>query len=286
MLLERFLARKSFGHVAILHGANVKTTTVLAEDTIDLVTRRQQRKRSGERWEWLTGWGFYTNPNLLYVESWNMKCPHCAVTVHLNWWTEGLHLSSQGVASHVTKTARCPNCTKDIVQIGDRDLHNNFSNFQIVIPLDVSREPVPSEVPPDIAEDYSQACRTLRISSKASAALSRRCLQNMLHGRGYHSRDLAKQIQAILDEPDTSKAIPENLRITIDGIRNFGNFSAHPLTDLTTLQIVDVEPEEAEWCLEIIEDCFDHFYVKPVAAKARKAALDAKLLAAGKPASK
>jgi len=82
------------------------------------------------------------------------------------------------------------------------------------------------------------------------------------------------------------KAIPENLRIAIDGIRNFGNFSAHPLTDLTTLQIVDVEPEEAEWCLEIIEDCFDHFYVKPAAAKARKAALDAKLLAAGIRASK
>ncbi len=232
------------------------------------------------------GWGFYTNPNPLYVERLNMKCPHCAVTVHITWSTNYLQITPQISANYVAMAARCPSCKKDIIQIGDRDIHNNFSNWQIVIPPDLFREPVPSEVPLDIAEDYSQACRTLRLSSKASAALSRRCLQNMLNGRGYRGKDLAKQIQSILDEPDTSKAIPESLRITIDGIRNFGNFSAHPLTDLTTLQIVDVEPEEAEWCLEIIEDCFDHFYVKPAAAKARKAALDAKLLAVGKPASK
>jgi hypothetical protein len=69
-------------------------------------------------------------------------------------------------------------------------------------------------------------------------------------------------------------------------IRNLGNFSAHPVTDQTTLQIIDVEPGEAEWCLEILEDMFDHYYVKPAQARIRKAALDAKLTAAGKPLSK
>jgi Domain of unknown function (DUF4145) len=74
--------------------------------------------------------------------------------------------------------------------------------------------------------------------------------------------------------------------MTVDAIRNFGNFSAHPVTDLTTLQIIDVEAEEAEWCLETIEEMFQHFYVRPAQAKARKAALDLKLAAAGKPPSK
>jgi hypothetical protein len=74
--------------------------------------------------------------------------------------------------------------------------------------------------------------------------------------------------------------------MTVDGIRNFGNFSAHPISDVTSLQIIDVEPEEAEWCLEILEGLFDHFYVGPAAAAKKKAALDAKLAAAGKPASK
>lgn len=132
-----------------------------------------------------------------------MKCPHCAVTVHLDWWNTNLPISPQIVGNHVAMTARCPNCKKDIVQIGDRDINNHRSNWKIVVPPDVSRGPVPSEVPLDIAEDYSQACRTLSISSKASAALSRRCLQNMLNGRGYNSANLAKQIQAVLDEPDS-----------------------------------------------------------------------------------
>jgi hypothetical protein len=72
----------------------------------------------------------------------------------------------------------------------------------------------------------------------------------------------------------------------VDAIRTFGNFSAHPITDQTTLQIVAVEPNEAEWCLEILEDMFDHYYVRPAHAAARKADLDAKLAAAGKPPSK
>ena len=69
-------------------------------------------------------------------------------------------------------------------------------------------------------------------------------------------------------------------------IRNFGNFSAHQITDQTTLQVLAVDPGEAEWCLDILEEMFDHYYVKPAEAKARKAALDEKLAAAGKPRSK
>ena len=90
----------------------------------------------------------------------------------------------------------------------------------------------------------------------------------------------------MLNEPDPKKAIPQRLRQTIDAIRNFGNFSAHPITDKTALQIIDVEPHEAEWCLEILEECFEHFYVGPAVVRSRKAALDAKLAAAGKQPSK
>ena len=137
-----------------------------------------------------------------------------------------------------------------------------------------------------MASDYVEACRVLPISAKASAALSRRCLQSILRAHGYKANDLAKEIDLLLNEQDPKKAIPETLRVTVDGIRNFGNFSAHPITNITTLQIIDVEPEEAEWCLEILEEAFQHFYVRPAQAKARKAALDVKLMTAGKPAAK
>jgi hypothetical protein len=126
----------------------------------------------------------------------------------------------------------------------------------------------------------------LPISAKASAALSRRCLQNMLHAHGYRARDLANEIDLLLGETAPKKALSHRLREAVDSIRNFGNFSAHPIDDKTTLQVIDVEPHEAEWCLEIIENLFDHFYVGPAVTKAKKAALDAKLVAAGKPPSK
>ena len=86
-------------------------------------------------------------------------------------------------------------------------------------------------------------------SNKASAALSRRCLQAILRNQGYTQKDLAQQIDALLGEQDPAKAIPTALRETVDVIRNFGNFSAHPVTDQTTIQIIDVELGEAQWCL-------------------------------------
>ena len=108
----------------------------------------------------------------------------------------------------------------------------------------------------------------------------------MLHADGYKAKDLAKEIDLLLNETDPKKALPHKLRETVDAIRNFGNFSAHPIDDKTTLQVIDVEPHEAEWCLETIEEMFEHFYVGPAAAKAKKAALNMKLAAGGKPPAK
>jgi len=156
----------------------------------------------------------------------------------------------------------------------------------MVYPAGVCRGPVPPEVPREIAVDYIEASNVLPLSAKASAALARRCLQNVLRSNGYKAKDLAKEIDLILNETDPARAIPESLRMTVDGIRNFGNFSAHPINDLTSLQVIDVEPHEAEWSLDILDEMFEHFYVRPAQARARKAALDAKLAAAGKPASK
>jgi hypothetical protein len=127
-----------------------------------------------------------------------------------------------------------------------------------------------------------EACVVLPFSTKASAALARRCLQAMLNEQGFREKDLEKQIQQLLD----AKVLPTHIHKTVDAIRKFGNFSAHPINDRTSLQVIDVEPHEAEWCLEILEALFDHFYVAPAAAAEKKAALDAKLKAAGKPPTK
>jgi len=228
-----------------------------------------------------------------------MDCPHCGKAFHDSWTQIDSQNNSLVDPPFLWRTRGtiCPACKHSIfdLQKSTLILHppgqgggaewRPVENFR-VYPVDTFRKPTPKDVPPDIKEDYEEACKVLPISNKASAALSRRCLQTILQGQGYAQRDLAVQIDALLNEQDPAKAIPSALRQTVDVIRNFGNFAAHRITDQTTLQVLAVEPGEAEWCLDILDEMFDHYYVKPAEAKARKAALDAKLMAAGKPRSK
>ena len=218
-----------------------------------------------------------------------MDCPHCGIAFH-DAWNEVLLFRGNN-AEWKASTTTCPACTNNVINLvhaklvpahGLRHINEAFRAY----PAQTFRKPTPAEVPLEIKEDYEEACRTLGISEKASAALSRRCLQSILRGQGYAQENLSQQVDALLKEPDPAKAIPTSLRATVDAIRNFGNFSAHAITDKTTLQIIPVDEGEAEWCLEILEEMFDHYYVKPAQAAARKAALNQKLAAAKKPPAK
>jgi hypothetical protein len=62
-----------------------------------------------------------------------------------------------------------------------------------------------------------------------------------------------------------------------------GNFSAHPIKDQLSNEVIDVEPGEAEWSLDVLESLFDFAFVMPERAKERKSAFNKKLNAAGKP---
>ena len=160
-----------------------------------------------------------------------MKCPHCGINFHENW-SRGV-FAHQGVRTEWNyETARCPGCTKLIIIVDEDD---NIDSARMVVPIANRRGAISKFVPKDIAKDYDDACNVLSISPKASAALSRRCLQNVLNSFGYTAGDLAKQIDSLLNEPDARKAVPLNLHQTVDAIRNFGNFSAHPIDEKTTL---------------------------------------------------
>jgi hypothetical protein len=150
----------------------------------------------------------------------------------------------------------------------------------MIWPKGVSRAPVPPEVPSGIVEDYQEACLVLGDSPKASAALSRRCLQNMLRLAGkVKPSELSAEIQQVID----SGALPNTLAESIDAVRVIGNFAAHPIKSKSTGEIVAVEPDEAEWNLDVLESLFDFYFVLPARAQAKKDALNKKLLDAGKP---
>jgi hypothetical protein len=143
-----------------------------------------------------------------------------------------------------------------------------------------SRPPAPGEVPQKLAGDYNEACLVLADSPKAGAALSRRCLQTILREHAkVKPQDLSKEIDEVL----ASKQLPNYIAQDIDAIRQVGNFAAHPIKSTNSLEIIDVEPGEAEWLLDVLVELFDHYFVGPAVAQKKRDALNAKLAEAKKP---
>lgn len=221
-----------------------------------------------------------------------MQCPHCLKHFHESWSHEAIAVDRGGLAWTISH-AVCAACKHTILELG-RASFGKTSGDQLVVmgtpihrrlihPKASARSPIPDEVPEDFAADYLEACLVQPDSEKASAALSRRCLQNLLRERaGIKKDDLAKEIQQVLD----SKQLPTHLADDLDAIRNIGNFAAHPLKATNTGEIVDVEPQEAEWLLTVLEGLFDFYFVQPERAKARRDALNTKLRDLGKPPMK
>jgi len=153
----------------------------------------------------------------------------------------------------------------------------------MVYPQGLSRPSPTRDVPVELASDYVEASRVLPYSAKASAALTRRCLQALLenYAKVKHG-DLSAEIQEVLD----TGGLPSHIAEAIDGIRNVGNFAAHPLKSTQSGAIVDVEDGEAEWLLDTLDSLFDFYFVQPAATKRKKDALNAKLKSLGKPPMK
>ena len=117
-------------------------------------------------------------------------------------------------------------------------------------------------------------------SEKASAALSRRCLQNILREKAEtKAKDLVDQIQEIID----SGKLPSHLSEAIDGVRVIGNFASHTIKSKNTGEVIEVESGEAEWLLETLAGLFDFYFVQPAKLKGKRDALNKKLKEAGKP---
>jgi len=190
--------------------------------------------------------------------------------------------------SYITEYAVCPACTELNLSI-KADVSQGFGVTWETLAtypqgaLAANKILAPKEVPSHISQDYNEAISVIDCSPKAAAALSRRCLQAMLADNGYKHKNLVDQIKTVLAESDRDRIVPASLRETLDVVRSFGNFSAHPMTEVSTLQIIDVEIGESEWCLEILRHCFEVFYVEPKRLSERKAKLNAKLQLAGKP---
>ncbi len=211
----------------------------------------------------------------------NMTCPHCLYLFHPQFSEGFVGKGPEGVWYRLFQT--CPGCGKSIVYLQSHDPDYNpriLSSF-LVYPKNFSRTPLPQEVDdPQVVEDYNESSAVLADSAKASAALSRRCLQHVLREKsGIIEGNLNSEIQQVLD----SNILPSDIAYNLDAIRNIGNFAAHPIKSTSTGEIVNVESNEAEWNLEVLEQLIDFYYVRPAIAKKKRDELNTKLMTAGKP---
>lgn len=219
-----------------------------------------------------------------------MKCPHCGVAIP--WaptWNSPIGIGYQDArATWLAETQECAGCNKLIVQLVQRGAGAPETPIQLrpelqriqALPRATNRAPCPAEVPSAIQGDYTEACLVLADSPKASAALSRRCLQHILReAAGVTPGNLAQEIdQALADGK-----FPTTIANSLDAVREIGNFAAHPMKGTNTGEVIDVEPGEAEWNLDVVEALMDIYYVQPAVLAAKKAALNAKLAEAGRP---
>ncbi|MDO7787233.1 DUF4145 domain-containing protein [Desulforamulus aquiferis] len=200
-----------------------------------------------------------------------MNCPHCRIEFHDRPMQTEIGRDIVGYWYLIIQ--KCPACKRFILQLTVN------GEYRLVWPRSSLRSPCPKEVPNTISEDYTEACIVLADSPKASAALSRRCLQNILRETvKVKPCDLAKEIEQVVD----NKILPTHIAEALHTLRIIGNFAAHPIKSQKTGDILPVEPGEAEWNLDVLESLFDFLYVQPERLRKREEAINQKLVEAGK----
>lgn len=115
---------------------------------------------------------------------------------------------------------------------------------------------VPSNVPEEIAITYKEAARIAEVSGRASAAMSRRCLQGMVR----HFFDIPSNKRGNLgaELSFVKDRIDPDMWDNLQAVRGVGDIGAH--MDNNVDQIIDISPEEARILLALIESLFKEWY--------------------------
>ena len=210
----------------------------------------------------------------------NWNCPHCnlqqTVTekryslkrAHL-----GLDSQNEGHLFIEYKAIGCanPGCQKSTihVRIGNRPTNSNADRLdektlifdQRLVPQGLAK-PQPNYIPQAIRDDYQEACLIAELSPKASATLTRRCLQGMIRDFAKISKnrliDEIKALRKAVDDGSADRSISIESVDAIDHVRGIGNIGAHMERDID--HIIEVDPGEAQALIELVEMLFDEWY--------------------------
>jgi hypothetical protein len=199
----------------------------------------------------------------------NWTCPHCDRKTTIN--NSDFHSHEDEMTINNSEGCRilknewivCPNveCKKitlTVILYEYNWKHPEWKKGEIItkwrlLPNSYAKQ-FPDYIPEPLRIDYLEACSILEKSPKASATLSRRCLQGIIRDFWSVSKNrLIDEINAIEDKVD-----PLTWK-SIDAVRKVGNIGAHMEKDINL--IIDVESKEAYLLIELIELLFEEWYI-------------------------
>ncbi len=193
-------------------------------------------------------------------------CPYCSMVMSLTPYTKVLQTPSfysptnvppfdtiQAESCLEITFYHCPNCHQyTILAKGVGDAVQDIGTINIR-PFSQARI-FPEYIPLAIRQDYAEACSIVSLSPKASATLSRRCLQGMIRDFwNIQEANLSKAISKLEEK------IPAQQWKVIDGLRRIGNIGAHMEKDINL--IVDIESGEAQKLIKLIEHLLEQWYI-------------------------
>lgn len=198
----------------------------------------------------------------------SLKCPFCESSVaktfdtsrqdYINFYQvsseSGLFYKGEKKSDFDLKInkLKCPNCDRSSYNVEGQ--HGEYESIYLPIhPLSNARM-LPEYVPVTLRKDYEEAYSIVNLSPKASATLSRRCLQGMIRDFFKISKsNLNGEINAIED------LVSSDQKAVLHSLRKIGNAGAHLEKDVNL--IVDVSSEDAEKLLLVLEYFFNEWYI-------------------------
>lgn len=192
-----------------------------------------------------------------------MRCPTCAGLLQPDPQTQ--RQMHDKVGAWKIYSGVCPACDQTMLLLTAATSEKEPPHLEIHESLkELHRQPLPPEVIEPYGNDYDEACFVLADSPRASAALSRHCLQRLLREKTkITAGDLSSEIAQVV----ASKMLPPALISSLAAVVDVCNLQAHPLKNNHPGSIQDMEPGEAEYLLDVLEALLDYCFVKPAQLK-------------------
>ncbi|GAB7563350.1 hypothetical protein LG202_13890 [Methylobacillus methanolivorans] len=204
------------------------------------------------------------------MKNFSWRCPYCNhnATITEDHYSSEMHWfkhnNRYGAMGFISEIITCPNdaCKEFTVMAtlskvthnGTRWVAKDKPFFHSLLKPQSAAKPFPDYIPIQIIQDYQEACAIVELSPKASATLSRRCLQGIIRDFWKISKSrLVDEIEALNGKVD------EATWHAIDSVRKIGNIGAHMEKNIDL--IIDVDPEEARMLIGLIEVLLAEWYI-------------------------